>query len=168
MIICPFCSLCATEFEKFQMTDYSCPLLIFSFTEIMWAHGGDKSLWWSLHWEATKKTDTSKGDYYFIICSPVLFLLFFFVVVLFCFVFFFLLLLLLLVLLYIYCIFCLVSLTVIFTIYRFFSLCFLRRRKWMWTVQQRWMQPRLYQYRRKFLLQMPNRFSVEQKGDLRG
>ena len=93
------------------------------FTEIMWAHGGDESLWWSLHWEATKKTDTSKGDYYFIICSPVLFLLFFFLL-LFCFDCLFLLLLLLLVLLFIYSIFCLVSLTVIFSIYRFFHYVF--------------------------------------------
>ena len=156
MKICPFCSLCATEFEKFQMI-----ALVLSwssqFTEVMWAHCGEESLCWSLHWEATKKTDISKGDYYLIICLPVLFFLF-------CFVFVVVVVIIIINLCFLFCL--------VWQLFSpfidFFIIYSLRRRKWMWTVQQRWMQPRLYQYRREFLLQMPNRFSVEQKGDLRG
>ena len=151
--------------------DYSCSLLIFSI------YGNNLSALW--RWiplliaamRSNEKTDIRKGDYYFIICLPV----FFFLFVLFCFVFFLLLLslsllllLLLLLLLYIFLFFVWLVWQLFSPFIDFFIIYSLRRRKWMWTVQQRRMQPWLYQYSRGFLLQMPNRFSVEQKGDLRG
>ena len=144
--------------------DCSCPLLIFSI------YGSNVSALWRgiplliAALRSNEKTDISKGDYYLIICLPVLFFLF-------CFVFFFVIVIIIIINIVIIMNFCFLFCLVwqLFSPFiDFFIIFFLRRRKWMWTVQQRWMQPRLYQYRREFLLQMPNRFSVEQKGDLRG